>query len=140
MRPNDTTSSLPSTATCQNFLDPPSTNSKQRTLPAGSALLPAAIPERVLSLAVFFGAIVAWVTDHLPEGDWLTNVPCRRSPGRRPCRGEVVAELDRTFGHIVWHCPLCGDNGLIHGWEDTPWDRQHDAGTAPTSTSPATTH
>lgn len=31
--------------------------------------LPEVIPERVLSLAVFFGAIVAWVTDHLPEGD-----------------------------------------------------------------------
>ena len=101
--------------------------------------LPHAISERVLSLAVFFGAIVAWVTDHLPEGDWLTNVPCRRNPGRRRCRGEIVAELDRTSGHIVWHCPLCGDNGLIHGWEDTPWDRQHDAGAAPTSVPPSTT-
>ena len=67
------------------------------------------------SLAVFFGSIVAWVTDHLPQGDWLTNVPCRRSPGRRRCRGEIVAELDHASGHIVWHCPLCGDNGLIHG-------------------------
>jgi hypothetical protein len=78
--------------------------------------------------------------DHLPEGDWLTNVPCRRSPGRRRCRGEIVAELDRTSGHIVWHCPLCGDNGLIHGWEDSPWDRQHDAGAASTEPSSGTTH
>ena len=52
------------------------------------------IPEQVLSLPVFFGSIVAWVTNHLPQGDWLTNVPCRRSPGRRRCRGEIVAELD----------------------------------------------
>ena len=44
--------------------------------------LPEAIPERVLTLVVFFGAIVAWVTDHLPQDDWLTNVPCRRSPAR----------------------------------------------------------
>ena len=78
---------------------------------------PARFPELVLSLAVFFGAIVAWVTDQLPQRDWLTNVPCRRCPGRRRCRGEIVAELDRTSGHIVWHCPLCRDNGLIHGWE-----------------------
>ena len=35
--------------------------------------LPEAIPERVLSLAVFFGAVVAWVTDHFPEDDWLTS-------------------------------------------------------------------
>jgi hypothetical protein len=102
--------------------------------------LPEAIPERVVSLAVFFGAIVAWVTDHIPEGDWLTNMPCRRSPGRRRCRGAIVAKLDRASGHIIWHCPLCGDNGLIHGWEDTPWDRQHDAGAAPTNTSRAPTH
>ena len=102
--------------------------------------LPSAIPERVLSLAIFFGAIVAWVTDHLPEGDEYTNVPCRRSPGRRRCRGEIIAELDRTSGYIVWRCPLCGDNGSIHGWEDTPWDRHHDAGAAPASPSPTTTH
>ena len=85
--------------------------------------VPESMPERVLSLAVFFGAIVAWVTDHLPEDDEHTNVPCRRSPGRRRCRGDIIAELDRASGHIVWHCPLCGDNGLIHGWEDTLWNR-----------------
>ena len=102
--------------------------------------LPSAIPERVFSLAIFFGAIVAWVTDHLPEGDEYTNVPCRRSPGRRRCRGEIIAELDRTSGYIVWQCPQCGDNGWIHGWEDTPWDRHHDAGVAPTTPSPKTTH
>jgi hypothetical protein len=101
--------------------------------------LPSAIPERVLSLAIFLGAIVAWVTDHLPDGDEYTNVPSRRSPHRRRCRGEIIAQLDRTSGYTVWHFPLCGDNGWIHGWEDTPWDRQHDAGVAPTSSSPTTT-
>ena len=87
--------------------------------------LPEVIPERVLSLAIFFGAIVAWVTDHLPEGDERTNVPCRRRPRRRRCRGDIIAELDRTSGYIVWQCPLCGDNGMIHGWEETLWNR-HD--------------
>jgi hypothetical protein len=84
---------------------------------------PETIPERVLSLAIFFGAIVAWVTDHLPEGDEHTNVPCRRSPGRRRCRGDIMAELDRSSGYIVWECPLCGDHGVIHGWENTLWNR-----------------
>lgn len=102
--------------------------------------LPESIPERVLRLAVFFGAIVAWVTDHLPEGDWHTNVPCRRSSGRRRCRGEIVAELDRASGHIVWQCPLCGDNGLIHGWEDTLWNRHGGAHPPPTDTPPTTRH
>ena len=84
---------------------------------------PESLPERVLNLAIFFGAIVAWVTDHLPEGDQHTNVPCRRSPGRRRCRGEIMAVLDNSSGYIDWHCPLCGDYGTIHGWENTLWDR-----------------
>lgn len=85
--------------------------------------LPESIPDHALRLAIFLGAIVAWVTDHLPEGDEHTNVPCRRSPGRRRCRGDIVAELDQSSGYIVWECPLCGDHGMIHGWEDTLWNR-----------------
>lgn len=54
----------------------------------GTGDLPEVIQKRVLSLAIFFGASVAWVTDHLPDGDEHTNVPCRRSPGRRRCRGD----------------------------------------------------
>lgn len=85
---------------------------------------PESLPERVLNLAIFFGAIVAWVTDHLPEGDEFSNVPCRRSPGRRRCRGEIIAALDAASGYIDWECPLCGDHGTIHGWERTLWNRQ----------------
>ena len=76
--------------------------------------LPESLPGPAVNVALFFGSIVAWVTDHLPEGDWHTNVPCRRSPGRRRCQGDIMAEPDRTSGHIMWQCPVCGDNGLIH--------------------------
>jgi hypothetical protein len=92
--------------------------------------LPDRLPTPVLNLALFFGSIVAWVTDHLPHGDWHTNVPCRRSPGRRRCQGDIMAELDRTSGHIVWQCPVCGDIGLIQGWEGTLWNRQGAADSA----------
>jgi hypothetical protein len=27
-------------------------------------------------------------------------------------------ELER----IHWHCPVCSDNGLISGWQNTLWD------------------
>ncbi len=60
--------------------------------------LPEVIPERVLGLAIFVGAIVAWVTDHSPDGDEHTNVPCRRSPGRRRCRGDIIARLEGPSG------------------------------------------
>ena len=23
---------------------------------------------------------------------------------------------------IVWYCPVCHDNGIIRGWQDTLWD------------------
>ena len=37
--------------------------------------LPDRLPTPVLNLALFFGSIIAWVTDHLPQGDWHTSVP-----------------------------------------------------------------
>ena len=91
---------------------------------------PVGLPNRVLGLALFFGAIVAWVIDHVPTGDWHTNT-CRRSPGRRRCLGDIVAELDAASGHIAWQCPISGDHGLIHGWEDTLWNRHGSAGAPP---------
>lgn len=85
---------------------------------------PESIPEPALNLAVYLGAIVAWVTDHAADPDPHTNVPCRRSPGRRRCRGEIFAELDATSKEIVWQCPLCGDRGVVYGWEGSFWDRR----------------
>lgn len=36
--------------------------------------IPDQVPSSLVNLVLFFGSIVAWVTDHLPEGDWHTNV------------------------------------------------------------------
>jgi hypothetical protein len=85
--------------------------------------LPASLLGPALNIALFLGSIIAWVTDHQPETEWHTNVCCRRSPGRRRCLGEIFAELDGESGQIVWQCPRCGDNGMIHGWEETFWNR-----------------
>ena len=90
---------------------------------------PEGIPGAALNRGVFFGSIVAWVTDHHPEGEPHTNVPCWRSPGRRRCRGEIIAEL-RATSEIEWQCSLCGENGVIRGWEDTLWDRRRQGPTA----------
>ena len=102
--------------------------------------LPDGLPTPALNLALFFGSIVAWVTDHLPHGDSHTNVPCRRSPGRRRCLGDIVAALDSVSRRILWQCPLCGDNGLIDGWEGTMWNRHGGARAVPSNTPPTTRH
>jgi len=82
------------------------------------------LPGPALNLALALGSIVAWVTDHLPAGDAHTNVPCWRSPGRKRCRGDILAECPPGSSDIIWQCPRCGENGMISGWEGTFWDRR----------------
>ncbi len=85
--------------------------------------LAATMPAPALNLALFLGSIVGWVTGRGADRAPRTNVPCPRSPGRLRCRGEIVADLEPAGAAITWHCPACGDNGVIRGWEDTRWDR-----------------
>lgn len=86
--------------------------------------IPEDMPGPALNLALFLGAIVAWVTSGRSAAAQRTNVSCRRSPGRRRCRGEILASLEADGSIIAWHCPLCGGNGVTRGWEGTRWDRR----------------
>ena len=85
--------------------------------------LAAALPGPALGLVLFLGSIVGWVSTHEPGSHEQTNVPCRRSPGRRRCVGDIFADLEPD-GAIRWECLICGDNGWIRGWQDTEWDRR----------------
>jgi hypothetical protein len=51
-----------------------------------------------------------------------SKVKCRRRPGRKPCPGEIMAVLRGQSKEIIWECPVCGDNGVIHHWGGTLWD------------------
>jgi hypothetical protein len=78
------------------------------------------MPPRARLLAEYFASIVVDATTNL---DGEPSVRCRRRPGRRRCSGTVMSypaadDLDR----IHWHCPVCNDNGLISGWQNTLWD------------------
>jgi hypothetical protein len=79
------------------------------------------MPTRVRRLADHFGAIVAAMSTQTPEKVVRTQVRCRRRPGRRACVGLIQAVIN-SEEHIRWQCPSCGDNGLISGWQRTPWD------------------
>lgn len=50
-----------------------------------------------------------------------TAVACQRRPGRRPCDGFVMV-FRCTTGAIAWSCGVCGDEGVISGWEGSPTD------------------
>jgi hypothetical protein len=47
---------------------------------------------------------------------------CWRRPKRKPCKGELDIDLDHTSGHISWRCEVCGDEGVVSGWEGLIWD------------------
>ncbi len=86
----------------------------------------ASMPGPAMRVATFLCAIVSWTSraGGVPEH---TNVWCRRMPGRRQCGGEVVAGYRNEAGEIAWECPECGDNGVIHGWQGSRWDRRGSA-------------
>ncbi len=71
------------------------------------------------NLALHMTAIVAAATTPLPLH--AADVPCRRRPNRRPCRGKIQHRL-WPDERITWECPLCGDNGIISNWQSTAWD------------------
>lgn len=87
----------------------------------------AAMPGPAMRLATFVCAIVSWTS----RGGGVrerTNVWCRRTRQRRPCGGEIVAGYGGESADIVWECPECGDNGLIHDWQGSRWDRRGERG------------
>jgi hypothetical protein len=81
------------------------------------------MPGPAMNLALFFCSIVGWVSSRQVIIHERTNVPCRRTPGRKRCLGEIVAGM-QADGTVSWHCPICGDRGFIYGWEESRWDRR----------------
>jgi hypothetical protein len=82
------------------------------------------MPGPALRMAMFFASIAAWATINRSQDDPSTNFWCWRRPGPTQCRGEILAERRRGSPEITWHCPLCGMNGVIRGWEGSLWDRR----------------
>lgn len=53
----------------------------------------------------------------------VESIPkCWRRPKRKPCKGELSINIDEKSGHISWHCGICGDDGVVSGWEGLIWD------------------
>jgi len=70
------------------------------------------------------GRIISFATD--PDGNH-PQPTCSRRPGRKPCPGKLEAFLTEDLT-IYWHCPKCGDEGLISGWQGLLWDLLNDGG------------
>ena len=54
--------------------------------------------------------------------EWVSALPCDRRPGRRPCSGHMAVLRIDVPPSIAWRCSSCGDEGVISGWEQSPYD------------------
>ena len=68
------------------------------------------------------GEVITYATS-IESGIQVDSPPkCWRRPGRKPCKGILEVGLNRFENQIHWICPVCGDEGVISGWEGLIWD------------------
>jgi hypothetical protein len=85
--------------------------------------LPEDVPGPTRRLAQHFGNIVRAATTSSGAGDrWMSALPCRRRPARRPCPGRIIIMPCEPPAPIQWRCSVCADEGVISNWEDSPYD------------------
>ena len=81
------------------------------------------VPDELLKFRDYLGHVVssATVTN---EVEFLSAIPCRKKPNRKPCPGFVkVMRQDSPETYIYWHCPTCGDGGRIVKWQGCTYDK-----------------
>lgn len=57
-----------------------------------------------------------------PGLPWVSALSCRRRPRRRACPGFIQVLRTEIPPSIEWRCVSCGDEGVISGWERSPFD------------------
>ncbi len=91
--------------------------------------LPDDVPGPARRMAERLALIVRAATAGDAGGEWVTALTCNRRPGRRPCLGHLAVLRTDVPPSIAWGCTSCGDEGVISGWEGSPYDlrsrRQH---------------
>lgn len=84
--------------------------------------LPEEAPGPARRLSTYLCGIVRAASAGDAAVAWTSALPCRRRPARRPCPGHLVVFRPDAPAPIRWQCNSCDDEGLISGWEDSPFD------------------
>jgi hypothetical protein len=80
-----------------------------------------AVPQLRLKVKML-SEIITYATS-VAAGIPMESIPnCWRRPKRKPCKGELNIDLDLNSGQIQWRCEVCGDEGVVSGWEGLIWD------------------
>jgi hypothetical protein len=73
-------------------------------------------------MAVRLSLIVRAATAGDAGVKWVSALACDRRPGRRRCPGNIEIRRTDSPASIEWRCTWCEDEGLISGWERSPYD------------------
>jgi hypothetical protein len=84
--------------------------------------LPEDAPGPARRLAQHLGNIVRTATAGDAGSWWMTALGCRRRPAHQRCPGRVMVVRQESAAPIQWQCSVCGDEGVITNWEDSPYD------------------
>jgi hypothetical protein len=73
-------------------------------------------------LAEHLSSIVRAATAGDAQIAWESALPCRRRPANRRCPGRLIVQRTEPSTPIRWRCSVCGDEGVISNWEESPFD------------------
>ncbi len=84
--------------------------------------MPDDAPGPARKMAEQLGNVVRAATAAEAGAAWVSALPCRRRPGRRPCPGRIAVFRPDVSARIEWRCTSCGDEGVVSGWEGSYFD------------------
>jgi hypothetical protein len=84
--------------------------------------LPPDTPGPARRLAEHLSSIVRAATVGDAQIAWESALPCRRRPANRRCPGRLIVQRSEPGSSIRWRCSVCGDEGVISNWEESPFD------------------
>jgi hypothetical protein len=84
--------------------------------------LPPDTPGPARRLAEHLSNIVRAATAGDAGTAWGSALPCRRRPANRRCPGQMIVLRTEPQTPIRWKCSVCGDEGVISNWEESPFD------------------
>jgi hypothetical protein len=84
--------------------------------------IPDDTPGPARKMAQHLGSVVQAATAGDAGTPWITALACRRRPRNRPCTGHIAVLRADLPAPIEWQCSVCGDEGVISGWEESPFD------------------
>jgi hypothetical protein len=84
--------------------------------------LPDDAPGPAIRMAEQLSLITRAATAGVAGIGWVSALPCMRRPGHRACPGTIETFRTDLPPSIHWRCTSCDDDGVISGWEQSPFD------------------